>query len=93
MAKKIIKKVLKHLKKDIGTFKHEANEDRELIKDLKKKPKSRSKKDKKFEKVLHEFKEESLKSGSKKGPVVKNPKQALAIAYSEAKKESKKKKK
>lgn len=35
------KKVISHLKKDIETFKHEAHEDRELIKDLKKKKKKR----------------------------------------------------
>lgn len=34
---------------------------------------------------MHEFKEKELHSGSKKGPIVKNPKQALAIAMSEAK--------
>jgi len=39
---------------------------------------------KKVGKVMHEFKAGSLHSGSKKGPVVKNPKQAIAIALSEA---------
>ncbi len=39
----------------------------------------------KIKKVLHEFKEHMLHSGSKKGPVVTNPKQAKAIALSEAK--------
>lgn len=34
---KKVKKVIGHLKGDIETFKHEANEDKELIKDLKKK--------------------------------------------------------
>ncbi len=38
----------------------------------------------KIGKVLHEFKEGSLHSGSKKGPVVTNPAQAKAIALSEA---------
>ena len=33
---------------------------------------------------MHEFKEGDLHSGSKKGPKVTNPKQAVAIAYSEA---------
>jgi hypothetical protein len=37
------KKVINHLKGDIETFKHEAHEDRELIKDLKKKPKKKKK--------------------------------------------------
>jgi hypothetical protein len=38
----------------------------------------------KIKKVMHEMKEGKLHSGSKKGPVVKNPKQAIAIALSEA---------
>lgn len=42
----------------------------------------------KVEKVMHEFKEGSLHSGSKKGPLVKNRKQAIAIGISEAKKKS-----
>lgn len=33
---------------------------------------------------LHKFKEGKLHSGSKKGPVVKSRKQAIAIAMSEA---------
>ena len=40
----------------------------------------------KVEKVLHEMKEGSLHSGSKKGPIVTNKKQGLAIALSEARK-------
>lgn len=43
----------------------------------------------KVEKVMHEFKTGALHSGSKKGPVVKNRKQAIAIALSEAKKAKK----
>ena len=35
-------------------------------------------------KVMREFKEGKLHSGSKKGPKVKNKKQAIAIALSEA---------
>lgn len=38
----------------------------------------------KVKKVMHEMKEGSLHSGSKKGPVVKNPKKGIAIALSEA---------
>lgn len=38
----------------------------------------------KIGKVMHEFKEGTLHSGSKSGPVVTNPKQAQAIAISEA---------
>jgi len=37
---------------------------------------------------MREFKEGKLHSGSKKGPVVKGKKQALAIALSEARKKS-----
>lgn len=40
----------------------------------------------KVKKVMHEFKERKLHSGSKKGPVVKDQKQAVAIAMSEARK-------
>lgn len=43
---------------------------------------------KKVGKVMHEFKAGSLHSGSKSGPVVKNPKQAIAIAISESKKKA-----
>jgi len=42
------------------------------------------KKPNKVKKVMHEFKAGELHSGSKKGPVVKNRKQAIAIALSEA---------
>jgi len=37
-------------------------------------------------KVMDEWKEGKLHSGSKKGPVVKNQKQAIAIGLSEARK-------
>ena len=43
----------------------------------------------KIKKVMHEYKEGDLHSGSKKGPVVKNPKQAIAIALSESRKRKK----
>lgn len=46
---------------------------------------------KKVEKVMKEFKQGKLHSG-KKGPVVKNQKQAVAIALSEARRAKKKKK-
>jgi hypothetical protein len=41
---------------------------------------------KKIHKVMHEMKEGKLHSGSKKGPLVTNPKQGIAIALSEARK-------
>lgn len=44
------------------------------------------KKTAKIAKVMGEFKKGSLHSGSNKGPVVNNPKQAIAIAISESKK-------
>jgi len=46
---------------------------------------AKDKKDKKLKKVMHKFSEGKLHSGSKKGPTVTNPKQAVAIAYSEQK--------
>jgi hypothetical protein len=45
--------------------------------------KSKSKADKKVSKVMREYKAGGLHSG-KGGPVVKNPRQALAIALSQA---------
>lgn len=41
---------------------------------------------KKVKKVMDEWKSGELHSGSKKGPVVKNQKQAIAIALSESRK-------
>jgi hypothetical protein len=38
----------------------------------------------KVAKVMHEYKSGELHSGSKHGPMVTNPKQAVAIAMSEA---------
>lgn len=39
-----------------------------------------------FSGVMHEWGEGKLHSGEKKGPVVKNQKQAVAIAFSEQRK-------
>lgn len=44
----------------------------------------------KMHKVMKEFKEGALHSGSKKGPKVTNKKQAIAIAMSESRKGKKK---
>ena len=46
----------------------------------------------KIKKVMHEFGMGELHSGSKMGPLVTSPKQALAISFSEARKVSKRKK-
>lgn len=46
----------------------------------------------KVKKVMHEWKEKKLHSGSKKGPLVTNEKQAIAIALSESRKAAKKSK-
>lgn len=43
----------------------------------------------KMGKVMHEFKEGTLHSGSKRGPKVTSRKQAIAIAMSEARREKK----
>lgn len=101
--KKLVKKVTKHLKGDIKGYKKEAAEDRDLIKTLKgkkhekKESKSHEKKEekseKKIKKVMKEFSKDKLHSGSKKGPLVKDKKQALAIGYAESRKKNKSKKK
>jgi hypothetical protein len=44
-------------------------------------------------KEMEKFKEGELHSGSKKGPIVKNPKQAIAISLSESGQSKKKMKK
>lgn len=46
----------------------------------------KGKEQKKVKKVMTEFKEHKLHSGSKKGPLVEYPKQAIAIGLSEARK-------
>lgn len=42
----------------------------------------------KIQKTMHEYKHGQLHSGSKKGPKVKNRKQAVAIALNQARKAS-----
>jgi len=103
--KKTAKKIVKHIKNDIKEQKHMMKEDKELLESMvnkkheqketkkqEKKEHSKVKSKDKIKKVMAEFKENKLHSGSKKGPVVTNPKQAIAIAYSEKRRASKKKK-
>jgi Family of unknown function (DUF6496) len=52
--------------------------------------KESKKEEKKIGKVMKEYKEGHLHSGSKEGPKVKERKQAVAIAMSEARKKGKK---
>ncbi len=60
--------------------------DKALFKKAEKIKKSNKKKESKISKVMKEYKEGDLHSGSKKGPMVSNRKQAVAIALSEARK-------
>lgn len=59
------------------------------VKKVKKAPKKTPKRNK-VKVVMEEFKKGDLHSGSKKGPRVTNPKQAIAIALSEQRKARKK---
>jgi hypothetical protein len=52
---------------------------------------AKSKTAQKMHKVMKEFKEGKLHSGSRKGPEVKSRKQAIAIGMSEARKAAKRK--
>jgi len=54
------------------------------------KPTLKTKKQKKIHKVMDEFKHHQLHSGSKNGPIVTNPKQAIAISLSQARRLKKK---
>jgi hypothetical protein len=76
LGPKAKKKRLEYLEK-YGDVSDDVNE-------AKKKPTTQSGKDKKFKKVMGEFGKGKLRSGSKKGPKVTDPKQAAAIAYSES---------
>lgn len=67
--------------------------DRAIFKKAEKIKKSNKKKESKVSKVMREYKEGSLHSGSKKGPQVRSRKQAVAIALSEARKAGEKIKK
>lgn len=62
---------------------------KKVVKKVKKSPKKAPKQNK-VKVVMEEFKKGDLHSGSKKGPRVTNPKQAIAIALSEQRKSRKK---
>jgi len=64
------------------TWQRKPNEESDV--NLNKKIGMKTKAEKKISKVMREYKAGSLHSG-KGGPVVKNPKQAVAIALSQAK--------
>ena len=76
------KEMLKKVKKNKQSVK--------VVKNLKN-PKPKKVKEK-IKIVMDEFKEGKLRSGSKQGPEVTNPRQAIAIAISESKKKKKNKK-
>lgn len=78
------------MKKHEEHEKHEKHEKKHVKKVHKakvaKKKKKPTKAKEKVSKVMHEFEAGKLHSGSKKGPQVTNPKQAIAIGLSEARK-------
>lgn len=63
---------------------HHKHDEKKEVKSVKKAVKKVTKAKAKVKKVMHEFKEHELHSGSKKGPIVHNPRQAIAIALSES---------
>lgn len=75
-----LKKGLRIKHEDIGGYKAPKRHDKPAAK-----RKYSKKANEKVHKVIREFEEGKLRSGSKKGPVVKNLKQAVAIGISEAK--------
>jgi hypothetical protein len=76
-----------HGHKSLKKYEHESLAEHKAEKSEPKKGKA------KIAKVMTEFKEKKLKSGSKHGPVVTNPAQAKAIAMSESGMSKKKHKK
>ena len=84
-----------HLEDKLKPFDKENKMKKESKKHVKKVSSKKSRKESpkfltKVKKVIHEFKARKLHSGSKKGPKVKSRKQSIAIALSEAKKDTKK---
>lgn len=91
MAKHKAKKTPMHKKKPVGVeVEVEIEMGKHKKKPMHKKPMAKAKS--KVSKVMNEFAEGKLHSGSKEGPMVTNPKQALAIGYSEARRAKKKNK-
>jgi hypothetical protein len=78
-----LKKGLGVKHEDIGPYKAPKHH-------VKKKRKYSNAANRKIHKVIREFEEGKLHSGSKKGPKVKNLKQAVAIGISEAKRRGEK---
>lgn len=80
-------KALKHEKKESAKHEKAEHKKKAAVKKRVVKKKVAKKHSKpghaKFKKVMKEFKAGKLHSGSKKGPKVANPKQAIAIAFSE----------
>lgn len=74
-------KVKKHIKDDMKTFDREKAEDKELLKKLKRSDRVK-KEEEGIADEMERFVKGKLHSGSKKGPIVKKPKQAIAIALS-----------
>ena len=75
-----------HGHKSLAKYEHESLAEHKAEHDSKKNMKP-SKGKSKIEKTMHEFKEHKLHSSSKKGPLVTNRKQAIAISLSQARKE------
>jgi len=76
----VLKKGLNVKHEDIGPYKAPKKHDKPEAK-----RKYSKKANEKIHKVIREFEEGKLHSGSKKGPEVKNLRQAVAIGISEAK--------
>lgn len=92
----------KKIKKEMRPLKRQEKGDREFVASLKKDRKpakairvlkkdiKAGEKELKVKKVMREYKKGELHEGSKKGPIVSNRKQAIAIALSEGRKAAKK---